>query len=305
MNRLSKKSVLLTGASSGIGQATAEALIRIGFQVLAGVRKKSDARKLRNSLGPMLVPVFLDLNSSAHIQRVTSRIRRDNEHSFFGLINNAGINTPGPTELISENHLRKVFEANFFGPMSLIRQLLPLLRKNKGRIVNIGSLSGHFSAPFLGPYSASKFALRGITDCLRRELLPLGVRVLIVEPGPVKSQIWAKSISVAKSIRRSSNPNVFKIYESDLLAMEKLALQHQNTAVDPTKVSLKVVEALTQLNPRPVTQEILFTRMATIFFDLAPPVLVDWLIRRAILKESAGTPSAARELIPDHSAALP
>jgi len=166
---------VITGASSGIGRATAVLLAQRGATVLAGVRKSSEATSLRNEHQGKgaIVPLFIDVTDSATISAATDEVERVVvEHGLDGLVNNAGIGLTAPMEYVSMDDVRRVFEVNLFGQLAVTQALLPALLRARGRVVNIGSIGTHFGLPFGGVLSASKSALTSFNDALRLELLP-------------------------------------------------------------------------------------------------------------------------------------
>lgn len=188
--------VVVTGASTGIGRACALHLDRIGYQVFAGIRKTSDAEEIRQSASERLTPVLLDVTDSHSVAGASEAVGQAvGASGLAGLVNNAGIAVGGPLEFLALEDLRRQMEVNLVGQVAVTQALLPLLRTGRGRIVNIGSVSGRVAAPFLGPYAASKFALGALSDALRLELEPWGIQVVMVDPGPVDTPIWAKSLA--------------------------------------------------------------------------------------------------------------
>ena len=160
--------VVITGASTGIGKACALELDRRGFRVFAGVRSESAAQELQAQASARLTPVRIDVTDAASIAAAAETIARSvGDAGLAGLVNNAGIAVSGPLEIVPIDALRRQLEVNVIGPVAVTRSLLPLLRKARGRVVNMSSISGGVAAPYLGPYSASKFAMEAITDTLR------------------------------------------------------------------------------------------------------------------------------------------
>src|SRR5262245_29141737 len=183
--------VIVTGASTGIGEATALHLRELGYDVRAGVRKDEDFERL-GGLG--LTPLHLDVIDAGSIAAARSEV---GDGPLAGLVNNAGVAVAGPLEFIPIDRLREQLEVNLIGQIAVTQAFLSGLRAGRGRIVNVSSIGGRVALPFLGPYAASKFGLEGVSDSLRRELRPQGVEVILVEPGGVKTPIWKKSTAVA------------------------------------------------------------------------------------------------------------
>lgn len=192
------QSVLITGASTGIGRAIALDLARSGHQVFASVRKAEDGADLEKS-DANIIAVLFDVTDEDALQKGLKVVReRLLPERCFSLVNNAGIAVPGPLEDIAPAEFRRQFEINVFGAMRVTQVFLPLIRETKGRVVNMSSVSGLMTPPFLGAYSASKFALEALSDALRRELGAQGVKVLLIEPGLIQTPIWNKGLNAPK-----------------------------------------------------------------------------------------------------------
>ncbi len=186
--------VIVTGASAGIGEATALHLRELGFSVLAGIRNAEDAERLR---GQGLTPIRLDVTAGE--QLLLARITLGDQ-PLVGLVNNAGIMCCGPLEFVSIDDVRRQMEVNVIGQLAITQAFMDALRAGRGRIVNVGSLSGILATPITGPYVVSKFALEGFADVLRRELLTQGIDVVMVEPGAVKTPLLKRT---RRSIEKS------------------------------------------------------------------------------------------------------
>ena len=183
-NKTSTGSVIITGASSGIGEACALRLDRRGFHVFAGVRRISDGELLQQKTSDRLVPVLLDVTSQESIASAKELISAQiHPAGLFGLFNNAGIPLGGALEALDLDDFRSQMEVNLIGAIAMTQAFLPLLRKGNGRIINMSSISGLIALPFVGPYAATKFALEAISDSLRVELKPWGISVSLVEAG--------------------------------------------------------------------------------------------------------------------------
>jgi len=185
------ESIVVTGASSGIGEACALDLAQRGYLVYAGVRGDDDARRIA-AAHTNLRAVRLDVTDPAAIAAAVQTVESGGV-PLLGIVNNAGIAVAGPLEFLPLDELRRQFDVNFFGALAVTQAFLPLLRaRGRGRVVFVGSISGRLTPPLLGPYSASKHALRAASNALRFELAPAGIRVALIEPGSVKTPIWAK-----------------------------------------------------------------------------------------------------------------
>ncbi len=275
--------VLITGASTGIGQACALELDRRHFQVFAGVRTEEAGDGLRKNASSLLTPLMLDVTDAATISAAAVIIKDQiGRRGLAGLVNNAGIGVSGPLELVPIEELRRQLEVNVIGQVAITQAVLPLLRIAKGRIVNIGSVNGALAAPYLGPYSASKFAMEAITDALRIELRTWGIRVSIVEPGPIATPIWEKSFAAADRLANAIPSQAMALYEPDLTIVRKSISKIANQAEPVDVVVRAVVHALTAPNPK--TRYFLHFRNRLLFrgFKVVPDVIRDWIIRRVM-----------------------
>ena len=197
--------ILITGASSGIGRDAALALARAGHHVIAAARRLPALEALR-TVAPSITPLRLDLDDPASIADAVAEIERLTEgRGLDALVNNAGFATAGALAELPDRELRAQFETNVFGLMTLTRSVLPaMLARGEGRIVNVSSVSGRIPAPILGAYHASKYALEALSDALRMELAPFGVRVAIVEPGTIRTEFASRTLSEASRAREAS-----------------------------------------------------------------------------------------------------
>ena len=177
-------SVVVTGASSGIGEACALRLDKLGFRVFAGVRREADSEALKRKASDRLIPIFLDITEASSIAAAVDVVAAAvGEAGLSGLVNNAGVVIAGPLEFLPLDQICKQFEVNVIGQITVTQAFLPLVRQGHGRLVNIGSLAGRVAMPFIGAYSASKFAMEALTDALRVELRPWKIRVSLIEIG--------------------------------------------------------------------------------------------------------------------------
>lgn len=193
------KTILITGVSSGIGYETAREFIRRQYLVFGNVRSQADAQRLGSEWGSHFIPLVFDVTDEEAVNRAADTVRsRLPESGLGGLINNAGISVSGPVEHLENDEVAKVFDVNVMGLLRVTKAFLPQLGTNPGhsvqpgRIINISSVMGKISAPYMAPYTGAKHAVEGISNCLRKELLPFGIDVIIVAPGPVRTGIWDK-----------------------------------------------------------------------------------------------------------------
>ncbi len=242
---------LITGASSGIGRACALRLHSRGWRVFAGVRREEDGERLRSEAGERLQPVILDVTDEANVRAAADLVRSELGGSGLnGLVNNAGIAVSGPLEFVALQDWRRQFEVNVNGQVAVTQAFLPLLRSARGRIVNIGSVGGRSSTPFVAPYAASKYALEGITDALRRELRKWGMWVAIVEPGSIDTPIWEKGQADSKAQIEALPAEARELYGSDLEGVAKAVQSTASRGLAPEKVAEAVEHALSSDRPR-------------------------------------------------------
>lgn len=243
--------VVITGASTGIGAACALHLDTLGFLVFAGVRRLEDGEALKAKGTKRLVPLLLDVTDERSIGRAADLVRGAvGEVGLAGLVNNAGIAVAGPLEVVPIAELRKQLEVNVIGPVAVTQALLPLLRKGRGRIVNMGSIAGRTTMPFLGPYSMSKFALEAMTAALRLELDVWGIEVSIVEPGAIATPIWGKSIAAADQSQSTVPPGALSLYAEQLASVRLAIAEVERRAISVDAVVLAVEHALMARRPK-------------------------------------------------------
>lgn len=276
-----KKSILITGASTGIGRDCALYLDSQGFKIYAGVRNKAHYEELLHSGSGNIQPVMLDICEQEDIDQAFRIISEDTKHRFYGLVNNAGVGISGLIEPTPIEEMIKLFDVNLFGQHRITRIMLPLIRRNRGRIVNMGSSSSFMTGPALGPYSASKFALRAYNDALRIEMKPFGVHVSFVAPGPVESAIWEKARIYKEEVRRNMDPEILVTYEFFVKAGDKLL--EGVMPIPAIHVSRAVSHALTAKHPRKVYLIGKNARLARLFSRL-PKKLTDYLFLSRIRK---------------------
>jgi NAD(P)-dependent dehydrogenase (short-subunit alcohol dehydrogenase family) len=241
--------VLITGASTGIGQATALQLQNAGFRVFAGVRKPEDGDRLRAAGVTVVQP--LDVTKQEDIDAAVRAVEQGlNGSPLRGLVNNAGIGIGGPLEALDLDDFRRTIEVNTTSQLAVTKAFLPLLRKSKGRIVNMASIGGRVAQPFAGPYVASKFALEAVTDVLRCELLEWGIDVIAIEPGTIATPIWEKSSQEADKVLEKLTPEQRELYGKRLAKMSKVLERQNKRGAPPEKVAAAVEKALTASRPR-------------------------------------------------------
>lgn len=275
--------VVITGASSGIGEACALHLDALGYRVFAGVRRQEDGEAVKARASARLTPVLLDVTDVALIHQAAGVVRDAvGAAGLAGLVNNAGIAVGGPLEVVPPADLRKQFEVNVIGQMLVTQAFLPLLRQGRGRIVNIGSISGLAATPFVGPYSASKFALEALTDALRLELRPWGIHVSIVEPGAVESRIWGKGRERAVRMEAAASPEAKACYGEAVARMREAFAQAEQRAIPARAVADAVVHALRAARPKTRYLVGRDARLRALLARWLPDRLHDWLLAKAL-----------------------
>ncbi|MFU8771974.1 MAG: SDR family oxidoreductase, partial [Anaerolineales bacterium] len=250
-NETNSKSVLITGASTGIGKACAVHLSELGYQVFAGIRQQKDEHDLLKKSNNGLIPVQLDVTDTGSINEAAKMIQTTlGERGLYALVNNAGIAVSGPIEFIPIDDFRQQFEVNVIGQVAVTQTFLDLLRKAYGRIVNISSISGQIALPFLGPYASSKFALEAISDALRVELRPWGIPVILIEPGRIATPIWEKSLARADENIRGLPPKGKELYSQIIDYARKSMTNPSRTMLSVESVVRVVEQVLSVKNPR-------------------------------------------------------
>jgi NAD(P)-dependent dehydrogenase (short-subunit alcohol dehydrogenase family) len=243
------KNVLVTGTSTGIGHSTALELARRGWRVFAGVRKEADGDALKREAEGEVHIVLLDVADEASIDSAAALLAEQTGGKLHGLVNNAGVYLGGPLELMRPEEIRKTLDVNVTGLLLLTRACLPLLRAAQGRIVNISSISGLIAMPGVSVYAASKHAVEAVTDALRVELQPFGIKVVAVEPGGVKTPIWdkgAKRDAAAREDRGTAETR--ELYAPIVRLLEKL--NAKPGGLPPEALAEVVTEALESAKPK-------------------------------------------------------
>jgi NAD(P)-dependent dehydrogenase (short-subunit alcohol dehydrogenase family) len=267
-------SVLITGASSGIGRAAAEYLAARGFQIYAGARNREALEDL--SKIPNVTALQLDVTRPEEILAARQAIGAKGT-GLFGLVNNAGIAKAGPLMDVATEDLRDQFEVNFFGVHAVTRTFFPLIHKSQGRIVMISSDSGFFATPFVGPYCASKFALEGYSDSLRREVTQHGVRVILIEPGRIATPIWDKAGRNIDSAKYAHS-----LFRKEAMAVGRYAIaKGQSTGLPPSAVAEIIHRALTRIKPK-IRYVVAKNRLEYKLLRILPAASVDRLVFRKI-----------------------
>jgi NAD(P)-dependent dehydrogenase (short-subunit alcohol dehydrogenase family) len=265
-----QKCFLVTGASTGIGRAIADTLVGQGHYVFASVRKQADGEDIAKAYGNSGQPVFFDVGDQEGIDRAVDLISAHlNGGTLAGLVNNAGVAFPGPALLQPMSEIEQVLNINFMGAVRCCRAFAPLLGVDptrtgpKGRIVNITSVSGKFGYPFTAAYVASKHAVEGYSDSLRRELMLVGIDVIVVGPGAVKTPIWQKGAAAGAGKYEGT------IWAQPLIKLNQSLAAMDEEGLEASYIGEVVATALTTPKPK--------TRYAPV-----PNKLVNWWLARLL-----------------------
>ena len=276
------RSVVITGASTGIGWASARMLLDRGFRVFGSVRKQADADRLKSEFGANFTPLIFDVTDEAAVLAAAREVRGAlNGETLAGLVNNAGIAVSGPVLELAADEFRRQMEVNFIGPIIATQAFGPLLGSDlalkgpKGRIVMISSVAGRNGNPLSPAYSASKHAIEGLSESLRRELMLFGIDVIIVAPGPVKTPIWSKAEEVDISIYRNSP------FFPALQRIRKFMLQLGENGLPAEKIGELIHHALTAPKPR-VRYQIAPDPMRHLMTAILPKRMVDRIIAKRL-----------------------
>src|SRR5919106_3919687 len=269
--------VLVTGASSGIGEATAFHLRELGFDPVAAVRKDEDAERLA---GSGVRTVRIDVTDVDSIAAARTEL---GDGPLAGLVNNAGIAVAAPLEFLPLDQLRHQLEINLIGQVAVVQAFLPALRAGRGRIVNVSSIGGRVALPLVGAYNASKFALEAVSDSLRREVRSQGVDVIVIEPGGVKTPIWRKGDELASELTADMPPEAERLYGRLIEALRRETTRiATETGIEPREVAETIGRALTAKRPRARYLVGLDAKMRGPVAKLLPDRLMDRLVARAI-----------------------
>ena len=275
------RSVLVTGCSTGIGEACSLDLDKLGFQVFASVRKEEDAERVKAQASERFTTIIMDVTDTDTVRQAADTIEASvGEAGLFGLVNNAGIAIPGPLECVPLDQVRRQFEVNVIGLLAVTQAVLPLIRSAKGRVVNMGSISGIVAPPYMGPYSASKFALQSMNDALRRELKRWDIRVSIIAPDIVATPIWGKIMDSAFEMGKHLPRPIRKLYKDDLTAMWQTSQKADETGMGVNRVVRAVRHALTARRPK--TRYLVGRRTVAACWGARhlPTRIMDWFVRR-------------------------
>jgi NAD(P)-dependent dehydrogenase (short-subunit alcohol dehydrogenase family) len=276
------QSVVITGASTGIGWASAKLLLDRGFRVFGSVRKQADADRLSTEFGANFTPLLFDVTDEAAVRAAAQKVRAAlNGETLLGLVNNAGIAVAGPVLEVAAGEFRRQLDVNVIGPIIATQAFGPLLGSDpslkgpKGRIVMISSVAGKNGNPLTPAYSASKHAIEGLSESLRRELMLFGIDVIIVAPGAVKTPIWGKSEDVDISAYKNSP------YLPAMEKIRKFTRHLGEIGLPASKIAEVIAEALTAAHPK-VRYQITPDPMRHLITGVMPKRMVDRIIAKRL-----------------------
>jgi NAD(P)-dependent dehydrogenase (short-subunit alcohol dehydrogenase family) len=273
-------SILISGASSGIGRAISLELDRKGYQVFAGVRRSEDGQALRGQASHQLTPVLLDVTSQETIDSTCRMISEKTGGGLSCLVNNAGIDVSGALEFLPLQDFRQQLEVNLVGQLALTQGSLPLLRQAQGRILFISSIAGRLVTPFNGPYGASKAAQISLADALRQELSLWSVAVTVLVVGSVQTPIWEKSSRLAGEIARREPGEAWELYGKMQKRAAKFYQQTGRKGMPVEKLARIAVQAIEARHPRAT----IWVGRAAIAYELmarlVPTRWRDWILWR-------------------------
>lgn len=277
------RNIVVTGVSTGIGWGITKVLIHHGLRVFGSVRRQEDAERLVKEFGELYIPLIFDITDETAVQNAAKKVSSQlNGGTLFGLVNNAGIAVPGPLMHQPIADFRKQIEVNLIGQLIVTQAFLPLLgavhslKGSPGRIINISSVSGKSGFPFLGAYAASKHALEGFSESLRRELMLYGIDVIIIGPGAVATPIWGKADELVLA------PYEHTDYIGSAKKFRKYSVQNGQRGFPPEKVGEMVLHTLTSANPRVRYAIIPGNPLIQFFQNLLPKRILDRIIARGL-----------------------
>jgi NAD(P)-dependent dehydrogenase (short-subunit alcohol dehydrogenase family) len=276
------RSIVVTGASSGIGWATAKLLLARGFRVFGSVRRQIDADRLKRDFGTHFIPLLFDITNGPAVLSAAGEVRVSlGGEKLFGLVNNAGIAVAGPVLELAPDDFRRQMDVNLMGPMIAAQAFGPLLGADPslkgpaGRIIMVSSVAGKTGNPLMAAYSASKHALEGLSESLRREMMLFGIDVVIIAPGAVKTPIWKKAEQVDLSGYRHSP------FFPALERVRHVMLRLEQDGLPAERIAEVIAEGLTSKHPK-VRYQITPDPMRHLIVSILPKRMVDRIIARRL-----------------------
>jgi NAD(P)-dependent dehydrogenase (short-subunit alcohol dehydrogenase family) len=274
---------LITGASTGIGRASALRMDAEGWRVFATVRREEDAAKLRDAASGRLVPLMLDVTEADQVAAVAEQIGAAVGGSGLdGLVNNAGMAVMSPLETIPLDDLRKQLEVNLVSQVAVTQAMLPLIRSARGRLVFLSSIGGRMAMPFGAPYHASKYGIEAVVDCLRQELRPWKIDVVAIEPGSIDTPIWERGEGVADELAGRAPAAQEELYGETIKSFRTAVRRTAERGIPPEKVAAAVQHALTARRPRTRYLVGADARGQALLSRLLPDRVMDRVVARAM-----------------------
>jgi NAD(P)-dependent dehydrogenase (short-subunit alcohol dehydrogenase family) len=275
------RAVLITGASTGIGRATALHLDARGWRVFAGVRREEDAASLLEAGSERLVPLMLDVTDAEQIAGAAERVGAEvGEAGLDGLVNNAGIAVPGPLETLPIEDFKRQIDVNLTAQVAVTQAMLPAIRLARGRIVFITSIGGLMAFPMFGAYHAAKFGLEAVGDVFRQELRPWRIPVSIVEPGSIATPIWERGDAEVDALAARAGDDHMDLYGEAIVSLREVARKTGERGIPPERVAVKIEHALNARRPRTRYLVGADARGQAFAGRFLPDRLVDWLVTR-------------------------
>ena len=283
-----KKNIVITGVSSGIGRDALRLLHQKGYHIYGSVRKEADAKSLTEAYPQRFTPLIFDVQDQDAVNQAAKRVFEACDR-IDALINNAGVAVPGPLQFVTEADFERQMDINLKSVRRITNTFLPLLgtapdfKGPPGRIINVSSISGLFSSPFNGVYSISKHALESMTDVYRRELRRYGIKVMAIEPGPIKTKIWGKNLN---SMAQFADTDYYDILQK----ADKMIENTEKNALPVARTSNVILKCITKKHP---TTRYIVHKNAFVFKIVAnylPDKLVDWFIQRSLSKGNRHRP---------------
>ncbi len=277
------KSVLVTGASTGIGRASALRMDAAGWRVFASVRREEDGEGLKRAASEHLVPLILDVTDAEQLAAASERIAAAvGAAGLDGLVNNAGIAVMAPLETVALDDLRHQLEVNLISQVAVTQALLPQIRSAGGRIVFISSIGGRMAMPFGAPYHASKYGIEAVADCLRQELRPWGIGVSAIEPGSIDTPIWERGEERADAAAERAPAAQEDLYGGAIESFRAAVRRTAARGIPPEKVANAVLHALSARRPRTRYLVGADARGQALLKRVSPDRLMDRIVARAM-----------------------
>ena len=278
-----RRSVLITGASSGIGYSCSLDMAARGWRVFAAVRKEADAATLTGASSGKITPVIMDIIDYESVKKAAREVgERIGGAGLDALFNNAGISVQGPTEIVPIGMFEQQMRVNVFGHLFVTQTFLPLIRRARGRIVFMSSESGRITFPMMGPYSASKFALEAMANALRIELLPSRIWVSLVEAATIKTPMWDKIDNTTEKLLATISPELKELYRTELDTLVHFPKKQAESGI-PMKKAVRVIRrALTSRRPKARYLIGWEARMLIFMHRVLPVRIVDWISSKAV-----------------------